>query len=133
MIEIPEMQDAAIESFRRNMRGEVPREITASWPISGQAAGQDGHYLMFEVWHDKSGRRFTALVDTYELTDGGTIVRRVIDFGRSSVRLASRPVARYSAKALSDFFDAQFASDELREAMRRVLDAHQERLATAAA
>lgn len=132
MIEIPELKDARLESFRRDSRGEVRREIQASWPISGQAQGEDGHYLMFEAWHDKDRKCFVALVDTYELDDNGTVIRRVFGYGRSSVRLRSESVARYSAKALSTFFDGHFISTELLSAMRQVLDAHEERVAAAA-
>lgn len=132
MIDMPEMKDARIESFRRDSRGEVRRQVAASWPISGQAQGEDGHYLVFEAWHDKHRRQLVASVDTFELCDGGTITRRVFDYGRSSQRLSSEAVARYSAKALSSFFDAHFASVELRDAMRAVLDANEERVAAAA-
>lgn len=132
MIDMPAMKDARLESFRRDWRGEVRREIKASWPISGQTQGEDGHYLVFEAWHDKDRKSFTASVDTYELADHGTTVRRIFDYGQSSVRLRSEPVARYSAKALSIFFDAHFISTELRDAMRVVLDANEERVTAAA-
>lgn len=125
MIQIPRVQDARISSFRLDYRGEVRRSIEATWPIDGQPDGDDGHYLVLDATHDRERKRFNATVYTHELTEGGSCVRRRFSYGdQSMIRVGSLNVARYSAKALSNFFDAMFASSELEDAMRRVLESH---------
>ena len=131
MLDVPEVSEAEVRRFRLDSRGNARRAIEATWPIEKQASGEDGHYLIFEAWHDAHHKRLVARVDTHELTDGGTCVRRVFDYGRSSVVVATRPVARYSAKALGVFFDSLVSSDELPLAMRLVLERRADRSAAA--
>jgi hypothetical protein len=110
---IGEVREFPIGGWDRKER----RTIEWVYPVDGQAMGEDGRYIRLYAMHSPERKVFFCSVndEVREDRDSGMACSRSSPM--ESIQIAREPVARYSKKALREFFDSVMNLDETVDAI----------------
>jgi hypothetical protein len=116
------LSNGNVTAFKVDMYGKQQRSIRWELPVDGQEQGEDGRYVVVSCSHDKDWKRFSTVVgDEIHSSDRGFLVRQChpMEWIRPD---RGQGVDRYSKKALMEYFQTMFVSDNVVELVARFVD-----------